>query len=56
MLNTDDNYDTNYSYDDCDGNPQSGTLGPNRDMTFCAERGTVSTGGADLTNNGTCSP
>jgi hypothetical protein len=55
MLNTDDNYDTNYSYDDCDGNPQSGTLGPNRDMTFCAERGTVSTGGAELTNNGTCS-
>ena len=56
MLNTDDNYDTNYSYDDCDGNSQSGTLGPNQTMTFCAEQGTVSTGGADLTNNGTCSP
>ena len=54
MLNTDDNYDTNYSYDDCDGNPQSGTLGPNQEMTFCAEQGTVSTGGADLTNNGSC--
>ena len=54
MLNTDDNYDTNYSYDDCDGNSQSGTLGPNQTMTFCAEQGTVSTGGADLTNNGSC--
>lgn len=54
MTNTDDNYDTNYSYDDCDGNSQSGTLGPNQDMTFCAEQGSVITGGADLTNNGTC--
>ena len=54
MLNTDENYDTNYSYDDCDGNSQSGTLGPNQTMTFCAEQGTVSTGGADLTNNGSC--
>jgi hypothetical protein len=54
MLNTDDNYDTNYSYDDCDGNPQSGSLGPNQEMTFCAEQGSVVTGGADLTNNGTC--
>jgi len=54
MLNTDHNYDTYYSYDDCDGNTQTGSLGPNRDMTFCAERGSVSTGGADLTNNGTC--
>lgn len=54
MYNPDQNYDRNYSYDDCDGNPQEGSLGPGRDMTFCAERGTVSTGGSDLTNNGTC--
>jgi hypothetical protein len=54
MYNPDQNYDRNYSYDDCDGNPQEGSLGHGRDMTFCAERGTVSTGGSDLTNNGTC--
>jgi hypothetical protein len=54
MYNPDQNYDRSYSYEDCDGNIQEGLLGPERDMTFCAKQGTVSTGGSDLTNNGAC--
>jgi hypothetical protein len=54
LLNTDENYDRDYSYVDCSGNIQSGSLGPGRDITFCAEQGTVSTGGSNLTNNGSC--
>ena len=54
LTNTDQNYDRNYSYEDCLGVTESGTLGPERDMTFCAKQGTISTGGSDLVDNGTC--
>ena len=54
FTNDDQNYDREYSYTDCAGNYQSGTLGPERSMTFCARQGTVYTQGGILENNGPC--
>ena len=54
LYNQDQNYDRPYSYTDCDGFEVSGMLGPEQSTTFCAQAGTLSDGGSDVSNLGRC--
>lgn len=55
IYNPDSNYDIYISYEQCGGSVENDSVGPGQTKNVCAVANTVSAGGGDVTNNGSCS-